>query len=108
MDRKDFLKTCGLVCLSGLGAMTTLLQSCVSGQYFATNELAGPYLKVAKTEFETNKKKLPERKSVIVKAEELKFPIYLYKVSDTEYSALWMECTHQGAELSAHGDTLTC
>jgi Rieske Fe-S protein len=44
----------------------------------------------------------------LLKADKLNYPIYLYKLSATEYSALWMECTHQGAELSAHGDYLTC
>ena len=32
----------------------------------------------------------------------------MFRFSDTEYSALLMKCTHQGNELSASGDHLTC
>ena len=48
------------------------------------------------------------RQYVIVKAEQLNYPIYLHKISEFEYSAVWMECSHQNAELSAHGEYLTC
>lgn len=108
MDRKEFIKTCGMACLGTIG-ITSILQSCTSAQYFATNELAGNYLKVLQTEFTQNKKgETIDRKYVLVKSEKLNFPIYLSKLSDTEYSAVWMECTHQGSELSAHGDFLSC
>ncbi|MCU0430952.1 MAG: Rieske 2Fe-2S domain-containing protein [Cytophagaceae bacterium] len=108
MDRKDFLKTCGLACVGGLG-ISALLQSCTTSQYFAGNELTGSHLKILQTEFTLDKKGQPVNRSyVLVKSEKLNFPIYLYKLSETDYSALWMECTHQGAELSAHGDYLTC
>jgi Rieske Fe-S protein len=101
MDRQDFLKTCGMACLASIG-VASLLQSCTSSQYFAKSELEGEYLKVLLTEFSA------ERKFVLVRSERLNFPIYLYQVNSTEYSAVWMECTHQGAELSAHGELLTC
>ena len=29
-------------------------------------------------------------------------------ISEQEYSALWMKCTHQGTELHAFGDRLQC
>lgn len=108
MNRKEFLKTCGLACISG-SAIATLLQSCASAHYYAASELKDSSLKVLKTEFTQDKKGQPiNRKYVLVKAENLNFPIYLYKLNETEYSALWMECTHQGAELSAQGEYLTC
>jgi Rieske Fe-S protein len=48
------------------------------------------------------------RAYIIVRNDALQFPIYVYRFSDNEYSALLMQCTHQGNELSASGDHLTC
>lgn len=48
------------------------------------------------------------RQYIIVKNEGLTFPVYLYRFSDNEYSAVLMKCTHQGAELAASGDHLHC
>lgn len=108
MDRKKFIKTCGLACLSGVG-ISALLESCASANYYANSQLEGKSLKVALKEFTQDKKGQPvNRKYVLVKDEKLNYPIFLYKINETEYSALWMECTHQNAELSAHGDYLTC
>lgn len=45
---------------------------------------------------------------IIVRNEALQYPICVYRFSDKEYSALWMRCTHQGAELQASGDSLQC
>jgi len=38
----------------------------------------------------------------------LAFPIYVFRVSENEFSALWMQCSHQGNELQALGDQLHC
>lgn len=108
MNRKDFLKSCGMICVGGVG-ISALLQSCATGQYFAKSEVAGNYLNVLTTEFTLDKNGAAvDRKYVLVRSEKLNFPIYLYKVNAEEYSAVWMECTHQGAELSAHGEQLSC
>ena len=108
MDRKKFIQSCGMICVGGVG-IAALLQSCTTGQYFASSEINGSYLHIATTEFTLNKKgEAVDRRYVLVRSEKLNFPIYLYKISEQEYSAVWMECTHQGAELSAHGEHLSC
>ncbi len=97
-----------MICAGGVG-IAALLQSCTTGQHFASSEINGSYLHVAATEFTLNKKgEAVDRRYVLVRSEKLNFPIYLYKISEQEYSAIWMECTHQGAELSAHGEHLSC
>ena len=48
------------------------------------------------------------RSFLIVRNDALKYPICIYRFSDTQYSALWMKCAHQGAELQASGDYLQC
>ena len=45
---------------------------------------------------------------IIVRNDALKYPICVYRINEQEYSALWMKCTHQGAELQASGDVLQC
>ncbi len=57
-------------------------------------------------EFETAKKDF--RPYVIVRHDDLQFPICLYRIDDKNYSALLMRCSHQGAELQVSGDMLTC
>ena len=48
------------------------------------------------------------RPYVVVQNEQLKFPICVYRFSDSDYSALWMECSHQGAEVNVAGSYLQC
>lgn len=107
MERIDFLKRCGALCLGGL-VIAPLLQSCGS-THFVSSELAGSNLKVKKADFQLIKDgQITYRSYVLVNPEKLNFPIYLSRLSEDQYTAVWMECSHQGAELSAHGDTLSC
>ena len=48
------------------------------------------------------------RSWIIVRNDALQYPIYLYRFSENEFSALLMKCTHQGTELQAAGDHLHC
>ena len=40
--------------------------------------------------------------------ESLQYPLCVYRLDDDSYSAVLMQCTHQGAELQVAGDQLTC
>lgn len=103
MNRKDFLKTLGCACLSA-GALATLLKSCAPTKHISTN-IVDDSLVVSKTDFV---KKDNHLEYIIVSNEELQFPIYLFRFSEEEYTALYLQCTHQGNELSAYGDKLVC
>ncbi len=108
MDRKEFLKTCGYACLGGT-ALMALLQSCASTNYFAQSALEENRILIKKTEFvKTEKEKIKERKFVLVKTDKFGFPICVYKINETEYSALLMQCTHKGCELHPQGNFLVC
>src|SRR6478609_7770766 len=108
MDRKEFLKTCGIACLSG-AALITFLESCSSSNYFAHTAMSGEKIVIKKTEFiAVEKDKTTSRKYVLVKAERFNFPICVYKIGEEEYSALLMECTHKGCELQPHGEYKIC
>ncbi len=107
MERKAFLKQCGKLCLGGLLA-GELLQSC-TGTYFAVGSFEQNQLVLNKSEFVISANgKNKFRKYVLLRHEKLPYPIYVYRLNDNTYSALYMECSHNSCELTPHGDFLIC
>lgn len=107
MDRKDFLKNCGFACIGGL-AVTSLLQGCTATQIMS-GKIAGDDLVVPVSNFEIKKgEEKYYRKYVVVQNDILQYPVCVYRHSENEYTALWMQCTHQGTELQVFGDKLQC
>lgn len=107
MDRREFVARACVACL-GTGIFTTVISSCQTVHY-VDGRIDPQGLSVSQSEFLYYKKEKPyTRQFIIVHHTNLEFPIYLYRISDTEYSALWMKCTHQGSELQASGDHLYC
>lgn len=107
MNRKQFLKTCGFGCLAGISAVT-LLQSCSSSQVL-TKEINGSDILLPINDFKIKANgKTEYKKYVIIQNEKLKFPICVYRFDENTFSALLMECSHQGAELQVFGDKLQC
>ena len=106
MNRREFVKQGCMVCLSG--GLLPLVSACQSTHYVSgTVETDG--IAILKSEFTYLKKDQKFTRSyIIVQQEKLEFPIYLYRFSENEYSALWMKGSHQGAELQASGDHLQC
>jgi len=107
VDRKDFIKTCGLACVGGIG-MTTLMQGC-TGTKLLTGKIVGDDLVLPVSDFKTKKgNKDSFKKYIIVQHDMLQYPVCVYRFSENEYAALWMRCTHQGTELQVFGDKLQC
>ena len=104
MERKEFLKTCGFACLSG-SLLVALLEGCGS-----TREVSGAIehsdMVVPVSSFQTGKDSF--KRYVVVQNDQLKYPICVYRFNETQYTALLMRCTHQGAELQVFGDKLEC
>jgi Rieske Fe-S protein len=106
MDRRKFTKTC-VMCLSQ-SLMLPVLLGCQS-VYYTTGTMESNGISVSPSAFKYLKKDREMiRQYIIVRNDSLEFPIYLYRFSDHEYSALLMKCTHQGNELQASGDHLHC
>jgi Rieske Fe-S protein len=106
MNRREFTKTC-LSCVAIVG-LAPLASACQSTHY-ATGIMESNGISVPKSEFKFVKNNQEQTRSyIIVRNDALQFPIYVYRFSDNEYSAVLMQCTHQGNELSASGDHLTC
>ncbi|OYU68007.1 MAG: Rieske (2Fe-2S) iron-sulfur domain-containing protein [Cytophagaceae bacterium BCCC1] len=108
MKRRDFFKAGCLTCLGG-GAMLMTLQAC-SHAYFAQQvDLRENKLVIKKSEFVEIKKEVQSLRNVVVaKYEKLGFPIAVFRVAEDQYSAIYLECTHQGNEVRPHGNFLIC
>lgn len=107
MKRRAFIRQTCITCLSG-GLIPYLISGCQATHY-VSGVMDATGISVSKSEFTYQKKEqIRTRQYIIAQNDKLEFPIYVYRFSDTEYSALWMKCTHQGAELQASGDALQC
>ncbi len=107
MNRRYFIARGCMACL-GFTLPASLLQSCRSTRYVSgTTGKDGVFLNQDAFKVSRNGATayLP---FVILHNELLQYPIYVYRFSGTEYTALWMSCSHQGAELQAAGDHLQC
>ncbi|HVM88027.1 MAG TPA: Rieske (2Fe-2S) protein [Puia sp.] len=104
MERKNFLKTCGFACLGGT-AFLSMLESCGSAKIIS-GTIVESNLVVPVSSFLLKENKF--RKYVVVQHEKLQYPICVYRLSENNYSALLMRCTHQGTELQVFGDKLQC
>ena len=89
-------------------AITTFLQGCISSKIIGGN-ISGDDLIVPLSDFETKAgKEKHYKKYVVVQNDILQYPICVYRINEQEYTALWLQCTHQGAELQVFGDKLQC
>ncbi|MTI88839.1 MAG: Rieske (2Fe-2S) protein [Balneolaceae bacterium] len=107
MERKDFIKTCSYSCLGLMGA-AFFLEGCAAPKYLHA-ELDKEFLLVPLSEFELGSKDEKKfRKYLVAYNSQLKYPVSIFRISDMEYRALLMKCTHKGTELQVYGDRLQC
>lgn len=108
MNRKEFITKCTYACMDGL-LVPSLLQSCSSLNLIQTNEvdakIEGSDLLVPLASFGDNENK---KLYIVARHPDLRYPICVYRFSETEYTALLMACTHQGTELQVFGEKLEC
>ncbi len=108
MKRRDFIRTSCLSCISG-SAITLALQGCSSAYYAKQIDLKQNELVIKKSEFiEIRKDKQSMRNVIVAKYEKLGFPIAIFRLDENQYSAIYLECTHQGNEVQPHGNYLVC
>src|SRR5579863_5116725 len=100
MERKEFIKTCGFACLGG-ATFSSLLESCSSTK-MVSGTINKSDLVVPVSSFFIKENKY--RKYIVVHNDQLSYPVCLYRFNENEYSALFMRCSHQGAELQVFGD----
>ena len=96
-----------MACLGGIGTVT-LLQSC-TGSKIVSGKISDSDLIIATDDFIIkNIKEIKYKSYVVVQNDLLKFPICVYRLGENDYKALYMECSHQGAELQVFGSKLQC
>ena len=107
MDRRDFIKKGCTACLS-ITVLSSMVGGCVSTKYTA-GKLGKDGITLTKDDFIIKQRGGTAYSSfIIVRNEALKYPICVYRQTDNDYTALWMRCTHQGAELQVFADKLQC
>ena len=107
MHRRDFIKNGCAACLS-MTAIAPIVAGCGSTKY-ASGQLGKDGLTVSKKMFEVKQNGGRAYSSfIIIRNDALNYPVCIYRLSDKEYTALWMKCTHAGAELQTSGDMLQC
>jgi nitrite reductase/ring-hydroxylating ferredoxin subunit len=107
MKRRNFIKNSCAACLT-ITALPATLAGCAA-LVDTTGSLVKDGLILSAEEFKiTAKGSTAYRSFLIVRNDALQYPICVYRFNDKLYSALWMKCAHQGAELQASGDYLQC
>lgn len=104
MDRKEFIRSGCIACI-GMAVGASTLQSCFSLRPAAVR-LVENGLMIDLKEFDNGKE--AGKSYVVVRHEDLQYPICVYKIDKENYTAVWMSCSHQGAELQVAGEQLTC
>ena len=107
MKRRDFIKNTCAACVP-VAALSALATGC-SLLSNTSGRLVKDGLVLQKDDFELKDKgNSAYRSFLVIRNDALKYPLCIYRFSDNDYSALWMSCSHQGAELQASGDYLQC
>jgi Rieske Fe-S protein len=107
MDRRKFIQHSCICGLSGI-ATAMVLPGCAPVKYSA-GTIRGSDLLVPLEDFiDSSGKEVQYRKYLIAGNEILKFPVCVYRFSESDYQALWLECTHQGNEVQVFGERLEC
>lgn len=107
MFRREFIKNSCLAC-AGIAA-AGLLPACSSAYYAVGVGFEQNRLVVKKSEFYFLKKGQPMTHAfVVVQHPKVAFPIALYRSVEGQFTALYLECTHQGCEVRPHEQVLSC
>ena len=104
MERREFVRKCGLGCL-GILASNLLLQGC-AGTRYVSGSIQGSFLSIDEDDFLNEDQDY--LKHVVVQNDALQYPIVVFRLGTESYQALLMKCTHQGTELQVFGDRLQC
>ncbi len=108
MHRRNFIKSSCLLCIGSIG-LTSFLHSCSATKHNTAFSIKDNKLVIKKAEFTYIKKnETIQQKFILVKPEGLQFPIAIYQLKNNNYTAIYLQCSHQGCELNAYETTLVC
>ena len=107
MERKEFIKKCSFACL-GLMGLSAIAESCTAGRSLAGKIDDQKLLTVPLSSFINARNNGKYKDYIIIRNEELNYPIVVYRISEKEYTALLLRCSHQQNELTVSGELLSC
>lgn len=108
MDRRAFIKSSCLICAGGIGAMM-FLNSCSTQKYVTGFSKVQNTITIPKSEFIMIKNGASvQRNFILIKPDTVSFPLIIYHTKENVYKAFYMECTHQGCELSPYETAMVC
>ena len=108
MERNEFIKQCGFVCLGAIG-ISTITQSCSAVRQLNATIVADK-LVVPLSAFSLKIKSENQsyRRYIIVRNEQLNYPMVVYRENENDFTVLLLRCSHQYNELNVNGELLTC
>ena len=96
-----------MVCLGSL--LPSVLQSCAGGAAYARFAQSGSRLTVARSEFMYQRGEQQARRDyLLLKPEQLPFPVCVYENKPESFTSLYLECTHSGCEVRPQHNHLVC
>lgn len=108
MNRKDFIKTCGVICLSTL-PIALSQTGCSSAVYNARYTRIKDSILIPRSEFyDVQNGSTSQRPFIVVTPQGERYPIAVYAMPDGTYSALLLRCTHKSCELQPESSYLIC
>lgn len=107
MERKEFIKKCSFACL-GLMGISAIAESCTTSKSLSGKIDEQKLLSVPLSSFLSGRNTGKHKDYIIIRNEDLNYPIVVYRVSENDYTALLLRCSHQQNELSVSGELLTC
>lgn len=108
MDRKKFLKSCGFAAVGGV-TLSSLLTGCGTASHYAIASYIDNRIVLKKSEFlEPKNAPTGHRSYVLTRTLKAGYQICIYRHSEDEFTALSLQCTHQGCELQPADDYLVC
>lgn len=108
MNRRKFIKKCGMACLAGLAFKNTFLNAATANH--KDNKEESENLKIPIRDFIKKKKKNKTiyRDCLILYPEAIAYPIVVFRRDFDDYKAFLLQCTHQGNTLQVFGDLIEC
>lgn len=94
---------CGWACL-GTISLGLFLKGCASTKSIAA-PLKADNLILAKTDFIKGDGFYDY---IVIRNAQLRFPMAVFRFSEVRYTAIYLQCSHQGNELNVYGDKLVC
>lgn len=101
MKRRTFIKQCGCSAIALSGA--SLLTACQTAEVRHTIATIN-----TDNELSVNKKEFGSKQFVLLENPQGEHPIVVFKVSEDDYSASLMSCTHQRCGTEVVGDVIVC